>query len=743
MRALLLSVLAAGLVALSAPAAHATPASVAPGPDVVLVGTSGLQWEDVDPRTTPALHDLTTRGALGSTVVRSLRTSTCPADGWLSVSSATRAVDADLADDPSGVELLPFGSCRALTGPDADGRVPAWDVFTSVDVRGSYGAVPGTVGDALAAAGRTTAALGPGAAIALAGSDGHLDGTYAPVDPTDAAALTAATADALAHADVVVVDLGDVRGTTPAERAPSLERVEQAAAAVRSALDGTAPESSIRTTLLVASVADGFAAPRLQVGAASGLGVGSPAAGSALTSPSTRQPGYVITADWARTLLAVAGADAGVRTTGAVVTTTGPGRPVTESIAALRDESVRTVEVRSLTSPHYIGYGLLVIAPIVAAGILVRRRTTAGTSPRTTRILHLAALVGASVPLAATLAPLVPWWRTPAPWLTLVGVIVALATATAALAHTRPARAPLGGAGLVAGLTTLVLLADVATGSRLQLNGVIGTQALVAGRFYGVNNTTFALLAATTPVVGIALAAPLVARGRRRLGALVVGLVGLVVVVVDGLPSLGADFGGPPALVPGIAVTMLLVAGVRLTWRRIVAVLGSGALVVAVFALADWMRPAASRTHLGAFVQQVLDGEGLDVVTRKLSQNVGVLFTTPLALVGVVVGGALLWAAFRWRVIPTEPVREAVAAQPLLGAALAGASTSLVLGFAVNDSGILVPLVGLALLVPLVLVTWTRDLVEVARAAAARGDSPDDSSDAPSDTPSDIPSDDS
>ncbi|QIK82269.1 hypothetical protein [Sanguibacter sp. HDW7] len=723
MRALLLSVLAAGLVALPATAAQAAPASAAPGPDVVLVGTTGLQWEDVDPRTTPALHDLATRGALGSTVVRSLRSFTCPADGWLSVSSATRAVDADLAADPADAELLPFGSCRALTGPGADRRIPAWDVYTSVDARGSYGAVPGTVGDALAAAGRTTAALGPGAAIALAGTDGLLDGSYAPVDPADPAALTAATADALTHADVVVVDLGDVRGTTPAERTTSLARVEQAATAVRDALDSTSREAGTSTTLLVASVADGFTAPRLQIGAASGPGVGSPAAGSTLTSPSTRQPGYVITADWARTLLAVAGADAGVRTTGAVVAATGPGRPAAQAIAALRDESLRTVEVRSLTSPHYVGYALLVIAPIVLAGILVRRRPLAGSSPRTARLLHTAALVGASVPLAATLAPLVPWWRTQIPWLTLVGVVVVLASATAALASTRPiARAPLGGAGLVAGLTTLVLLADVVTGSRLQLNGVIGTQALVAGRFYGVNNTTFALLAATTPVVGVALAAPFVARGRRRLGALVVGLVGLVVLVVDGLPSLGADFGGPPALVPGIAVTMLIVAGVRLTWRRIVAVLGSGALVVSLFALADWLRPAAARTHLGAFVQQVLDGEGLDVVARKLSQNVGGLFTSPLALVGVLVGVALLWAGFRWHVFPTEPVREAVAVQPLLGAALAGASTSLVLGFAVNDSGILVPLVGLALLVPLVLVTWTRHLDEVALAGAAADD---------------------
>ncbi|WP_102509658.1 hypothetical protein [Sanguibacter massiliensis] len=709
MRALLLSVLAVALVVVAP--ASAVAAAERPGPDIVLVGTTGLQWEDVDPATTPALHDLTTRGALGSTSVRSLRTSTCPADGWLSLSAATRAVDVDLRGS-SGVDLLPFGDCRALTDPGADGRIPAWDVFTSVDARGSYGAVPGTVGDALTSAGRTTAALGPGAAIALAATDGRVTGTYAPVDPADAAALSAATADALAHADVVVVDLGAVRGTTAAERAPSLALVEQAAAVVRDALDASAP-----TTLLVASVADAFAAPRLQVGAASGPGVGSPTPGSALTSASTRQPGYVITADWARTLLAAAGADGGVRTTGAVVTGSDTDRSAPDAIAAARDDSVRTVAVRALVSPHYVGYALLIVTPVLVAGLVVRRRATHGQS-RTTRAVHVAALVGAAVPLAATLAGLVPWWRTQIPWVTLVGIVVTLAAVTAGLALARPvARTTLGGVGLVAGLTVLVLVADVLAGSRLQLNGVIGTQALVAGRFYGVNNTSFALLGAATPFVGVALASPLVARGRRRLGALIVIATGLVIVIVDGLPSLGADFGGPPALVPGIAVTALLVAGVRLTWQRVLGVLGAGAVVVAAFAIADWLRPEAARTHLGAFVQQVLDGEGLDVVARKLSQNVGGIVSSPAAIAGVVVGGLLLWAGLRWRVLPVEPVRETVAAQPLVGAALAGACTTLALGFAVNDSGILVPLVGLALVIPLVLAEWTAQLRRVEPAA--------------------------
>ena len=104
---------------------------------------------------------------------------------------------------------------------------------------------------------------------------------------------------------------------------------------------------------------------------------------------------------------------------------------------------------------------------------------------------------------------------------------------------------------------------------------------------------------------------------------------------VEALPSLGADFGGPPGLLLGGLVVIATAAEVRLTWARVlVAIVGAGALA-ALVAVLDWLRPAASRTHLGEFVETVISGEAGAVVGRKLAQNLANLGSPPLLAVTV------------------------------------------------------------------------------------------------------------
>lgn len=89
-RALAGTLLAAATVLLTAPTATAaTPAptadDVAAAP-VVLVGVTGLRWDDVTTLTTPTLWDLSRDGSIGLVAARSVASRSCPADGWLAVS---------------------------------------------------------------------------------------------------------------------------------------------------------------------------------------------------------------------------------------------------------------------------------------------------------------------------------------------------------------------------------------------------------------------------------------------------------------------------------------------------------------------------------------------------------------------------------------------------------------------------------------------------------------------------------
>ena len=167
---------------------------------------------------------------------------------------------------------------------------------------------------------------------------------------------------------------------------------------------------------------------------------------------------------------------------------------------------------------------------------------------------------------------------------------------------------------------------------------------------------------------------------------------------VEALPSLGADFGGPPGLLLGGLLVIASAAGVRLTWGRVVlAVVGAG-LLASLVAVLDWLRPAGSRTHLGEFVESVVSGEAGAVVGRKLAQNVTNLGSPPLLgiTLATVVLVVLAWRV-GWRPVPDGAV------------VLRGAAVMAVVAFLVNDSGLVIPAFVALVLAPLLVAAGAED----------------------------------
>ena len=198
---------------------------------------------------------------------------------------------------------------------------------------------------------------------------------------------------------------------------------------------------------------------------------------------------------------------------------------------------------------------------------------------------------------------------------------------------------------LVAAAIPLAWLVDAAAGAPLAFNNPLGMNAVVAGRFYGVSNTAFALAAGALVVV-IASAWEVLGGGRRS-ALLVTALLGGAALLVDGAPQLGADVGGALTLVPTLAFLAAGLAGLRLSWRRWLAIGAATVLVVGGFAVVDLLRPGGP-THLGRFARQVADGSAAGVLGRKAYALVGPFVTKPvmaaaLACAVVVVAAALWW----------------------------------------------------------------------------------------------------
>jgi hypothetical protein len=263
-------------------------------------------------------------------------------------------------------------------------------------------------------------------------------------------------------------------------------------------------------------------------------------------------------------------------------------------------------------------------------------------------------------------------------------IIVGIDVVVVALAA-RARRHPLSPLAWILGGTAALLIFDLATGGRLQVNSVLGYSPLTAARFFGIGNSSFAVLAATALLAG---ALHLQYAPRRREALLTVAAILALVVIVDGAPTLGDDVGGILTLVPVFGLTLIALSGRRVTWRTVAVLLAATVAVLGVATIVDVMRPPEARTHLGRVVTGVQtqgSGSFATTILRKAATNVRVFRQTVWSWLVPIIAAFLLyllvWERRLSRLLPRgSPLRIGV-----VGALAAG-----LLGFVVNDSGVII-----------------------------------------------------
>jgi len=297
------------------------------------------------------------------------------------------------------------------------------------------------------------------------------------------------------------------------------------------------------------------------------------------------------------------------------------------------------------------------------------------------------------VPGATFLANLVPWWRSDWPALALSALVLGWVAVTVGIGYAGPwRRQPVGPVIAMAAVIVIVTLLDGVTGATLQINSMLGYNPLVAGRFVGFGNIAFAAFGAA-----VMLLAALLAYGRPRPVALgVVAAIGVPMVIVDGSPAWGADFGGVLTFVPAFAVLALLVARSRINAVRLLLAVGGGVALVAVIGVVDYLRPPESRSHFGRFVAAVLDGSAGDTVYRKILTSIDLILIGAHTVLGLALVVWLAVLVFR----PSATLREAYAAVAPLRVALISAVVLSFIGFATNDSSVAIPIVAGMVVLP-------------------------------------------
>ena len=390
------------------------------------------------------------------------------------------------------------------------------------------------------------------------------------------------------------------------------------------------------------------------------------------TSASTRRTGILTLTDLTRTLVDF-GAPDNVPAAGI------DGSPLAVDRSVLTVETIedQIAAVAALSDTIPLAYRVLGILAglVVAAGVIGAVRHRPG-------IVQTAATVGGCLAGAMLLTGSVPWEYSDRPVLVLSLTVVIWWAAIVGAAY---------GLGRLAGvppviaasiLIAVAFTADAALGGPLQSGSMLNSRPIYGLRWYGFGNSTFAAYATTGLLVAGYLAHRLLVEGRRRAALLAVAAIGLLVIICEGWPSMGSDFGGVIALTPPLLGLLLVLSGLSITPLRLL-VLGAAAVVaIGAISVLDWLRGPDQRSHLGNFVQRILDGDALDVVARKAVASWQTI-ADPLGVFTIVLGIAVWVVAIR-RVVPAArdafstlgPITHTVMAVGVLGTLLNDAGTS-------------------------------------------------------------------
>jgi hypothetical protein len=357
-----------------------------------------------------------------------------------------------------------------------------------------------------------------------------------------------------------------------------------------------------------------------------------------LTSASTRREGVVTLTDLTRTLIDFAAP-------GSSVAIDGSPFAVYSADLTLDGIDAKINSITALSNAAPIGYLVLGLGGGLLFVVFV-----VGTLRSRFALPKLILTVVGILPAAMMLTGAVPWQNASSPGLFLSVVVAAWSVILTSLALLVGRLAQVPSAIAAAAITVAAFTFDAALGGAMQPGSMLNSRPIFGLRWYGFGNVTFAAYASTGLFLAGYLAHRCLAAGKRAAAVAAVGVIGLGIVICEGWPSMGSDFGGVIALTPAVLWLMLALSGVKITWPKLLAIAGLAVLAVGVISVLDWLRGLDRRTHLGNFVQRILDGDALDVISRKAVAAAETI-ASPLGI-GSLLIGVVLWIVILTYVVP-------------------------------------------------------------------------------------------
>lgn len=490
----------------------------------VIFTLPGLTWSDVTRWDPPHLVALTEQGAIGSVSVRTVTSKTTYASGFATIGAGNRLDGGAIAGGPRADQpnLEQPGLVR-------DVEVGGLEVLKELALEADYGATPGALGTALGsipaqALGNADLGIPPPAPVGygrwtlLAAMDvtGTVDraatsALLLKTDPgapygvrTDPVAFGSALQRALSETcALTVIDHGDLTRADRLSEALGTDLSEARRDALLAAdemLGRVAEQMDFSSDLLLV-LAPTSPAPEEATHFGVGLAVGEQfPAGSWLESPSTRRDGLVTLVDVAPTVLEHLHRERAASMTGRAWFASAAG-DVDDRVAEAISLDEESVFVDRMRTPVVTGFVIFQIAVYVLIALLFLRERNLRTRRRKNlfSVLEIGALAVVAFPAATYLAGIGDSHELGAGL--FVAALIAIDLLMLAVVRLL-LKQPMDRLLALTASTVVVLMVDLIVGGPLQLNTVLSYSPIVAGRFSGLGNIAFAVLAGATLMTG-------------------------------------------------------------------------------------------------------------------------------------------------------------------------------------------------------------------------------------------------
>jgi len=560
---------------------------------------------------------------------------------------------------------------------------------------GEYGAVPGALGQALREVGMKTAVIGNsdipdtsislGAAIAM-DNKGYVDygnigkeiltknDSYPFGIKTDYIQLEESFKDFYQNATLVVIDLGDIGRLERYKDNMSDLQYEKTKNIILMDMDKSI--SSIldiidldRTRVMIVtpypSSKDLVEGRRLSPVLVYGSGISR----GLLYSDTTRRNGIVGNIDISASVLQYLGVDSGHL----------QGRPFhyiskEDNFNTLMNLENQVVNTSINRSPVLSAFALYeIIVSIFALVILLIDDKYKKMVPGFKAIL-LSTMI---VPFILLIVPLFQPLN-----LFLTYTIIISITGTIAFLINKFCEKKLDAVIIVSGATTLTILADLLNNSSLMKTSLLGYDPIIGARYYGLGNEYMGIFIAAALVFACALL------DRFKINIKWIMVFFLLAIIVIGFPKLGANVGGTITAVVAFTFTLLRLYKIKIKLKQF-AMIGMMVFgVVFIMAFID-IKLTNGQSHLAGAVNQMFEvgPEAIFlIIERKLAMN--------LRLIGVTIWSRVLLTAIIIMAImfyrPVKLIERLVKLYPNLSIGWSGIVAACIVGFAVNDSGIVV-----------------------------------------------------